>query len=137
MWQLLLCVLSRPVIKAVSLITAHTTVVAWRAHAFPRDSPMNRELQCMQNRLESMRNNTGIIGLISPYGVVCAIATFEAPRELAGSGKRVLVSDVACGDYTSGSTLVRTITRTPGVGCASELPERWRIAHAYFGSSFI
>lgn len=137
MWQLLICVLSRPVIKAVSLLTARTTVAVWRARAFPRDSSMNHELKCMQDRLESMSNNTGIVGLINPHGTVCAIATFEAPRDPSASGKLVFVSDIACGDYISGSTLVRTITRTPGVGCASELPERWRIAHAYFGSSFI
>ena len=129
MWQLLLCILSRPVIRVVSLVTARAAVMTWRENVFPKHSSMYHDLRSTEERLASMTNSTGIVGLVDPHGTVCAIATFEAPSHI--SLRQVVVCDVACGDYTSGSVLVRTITRTPGVGCGANLPDRWRIAHAY------
>lgn len=131
MWcHLLLVVLSRPMICAISLRSARLVVTTWRSHPH---NPMCDELASFEKKLSSRTLKSGIVGLVNHHGGVCAIATFEAPPEM--SKKRVLLCDVACGDLESGSVLMQIVTRTPGVGCDENLPNRWHIAHAFYSDS--
>ena len=131
-WPLLAVVLSRPMIHAMSCRAAHLSVASWRVR-MSRENPMYDEVVRLEQKLSSRTLRSGIVGLSDTHGSVCAIATFEAPARR--SDVRVLVCDVACKDFESGSALVRIITRTPGVGCATTLPDRWRVAHAFYSDA--
>ena len=136
MWcQLLAVVLSRPMIHAMSCRAAHLSVASWRARMSRLHNPMYDEMVSLERKLSSRTLRSGIVGLVNTHGNVGAIATFEAPPRRS-SEVRVLVGDVACKDFESGSALVRIITRTPGVGCAPTLPDRWRVAHAFYSNAY-
>lgn len=130
MWQLVVCVLSRPIIHGISQQTALLTIATWLGNATFREHPMYDEVRRVERRLASRERDAGFVSLADSHGRVRAIGSFTADD----ASRRVLVSEVACVDYESGSALVRTITRTPGVGCAADLPDRWRIAHAFYTS---
>jgi len=122
--------LSRPTIHGISRQSALLTVTTWLGNATFRTHPMYDEMRRVERRLASSERDTGFVGLADPHGRVRAIGSFTADA----MSERVLVTEVACVDYESGSALVRTIMRTPGVGCATDLPDRWRIAHAFYTS---
>ena len=126
MWQLVVCVLAQSSIKALSLRTARLVVSAWCLESTLMNAPMQRELRASNRTLSARKREGGIAALVDGHGYVSAIATFD------DIDRRILLRDVACGDYVSGSALVRTISRTPDIECAADLSKRWRIAHAYY-----
>lgn len=126
MWvPMLVCILSRPTIHAISHRSVTITLRTWVSSPSLRDHPMRHELRATADRVDAFPIDTGYVSLVDPNGYVRAIGV------LRSNASDVFLRDVACADYESGSILVRTITRTPGVRCADDLPARWRVAHTY------